>query len=238
MLVDSLIVQTQDQVDTLSLIDAGKVANFYSSLLDNQSAQFTLLISVLLGIVVVIIGATWWWNYRGAKQQISEEIDKQKITMMRLFKVSSGNMEKDIAKSIKEEMEVFSNSLHKEFEDYKLTVSKNINKQQAELSRVFALHCETTGSFFTSATWWFAAAELYKECDDQEFSQISVDAGVDALKNSINKESLGGEVVEKIDVILKRIDTLPDYFASQKRETRKLVAQIKKAIKEKESSNG
>lgn len=235
MLIDSLPSPVQDQTDTLFMMDAGKVADFYSSLLDQQSNQFTILISVLCGIVVIIIGATCWWNYRGAKQQIFEETEEHKKALTRLFKVSTSRIEKGVSDSIKKEMDSFSESMHTELEDYKKAVSNDIKHQQAELSRVFALHCQSTDSPFASAAWWYTAARLYNDCGVHHLCHISVDSALESLRETVKKKIPLDEFVDKLDVIIDNVDALPDYFALQKKETKNLIKQIKKQMKESDS---
>lgn len=221
----------ETQIDSLRVLDTNQVVEFYSDLMDKQASQFTILISVLCGIVVLIIGATWWWNYRGAKQQILEETDKQRDTIKRLFKRSTVRMEEDLQKLIEKKMSAFSGTLHKEFEENKESVSKDIKKQQAELSRVFALHCQSTDAPFASSAWWYTAAKLYNECGVQHFCQISVNSGLEALRETVKKNIALDDFVDKLDDIISNINSLPDYFASQKKETKNLVNQLKSRIK-------
>lgn len=218
------------QIDSLHVLDMNKVVEFYSDLMDKQATQFTILISVLCGVVVLIIGATWWWNYRGAKQQISEEIEKQREAMTRLFKVSTGRMEKDLQAFTENKMNENFTELHKEFEENKESVSKDIKKQQAELSRVFALHCHSADDPFASSAWWYMAAKLYNECGVHHFCQISVNSGLEALRETVKKNMTLDDFVDKLDDIISNINSLPDYFASQKKETKNLVKQLKSRI--------
>ncbi len=231
ILMDSLFVSVIPK-DSLSVMDASQVAAFYADLLDQQQAQFNIF-HVAIGIIfATALGLTWWWNYRGAKQKIIEEMENNREAMLRLFRVSTGKMEGGFSESIKKEMDTFSNSLHKEFDEYKELVSKDIKHQQAELSRVFALHCQSTDSPFASAAWWFKAAYLYNECDVKHFCQVSVNAGVDALKETVRKNApLDDDSMERLETISQHVDSLPDYFASQKKETKDLVRIIRKQSK-------
>lgn len=60
--------------DTVAVLDASKVAEFYADMLDKQQGQFNILLVVIGFIVTIVMGATWIWNHKFSKAQISEEI--------------------------------------------------------------------------------------------------------------------------------------------------------------------
>lgn len=230
------VLQVVDaQADTVKVIDAELVANFYSSLLDKQSAQFTILVTVLSLVVVLILGATCWWNFRGAKQFMNKEIDKYKKEVRIATSKEVSNIEESVSKKVSDKVESLDKSIHSELGEYKKDLEKNIRRQQAELSRVFALHCHETNSFLVAATWWFDAAISYYVCEVNSFCQISVDAGVANLSDCYKKETLQEEDEEKLNAILEDIERIPDFYASQKKEAKRLVKQIKKKITNPES---
>ena len=218
--------------DTISVIDASKVAEFYSSMMDKQATQFTILISVLCGIVVFIIGATWWWNYRGAKQQIAEESENNRKVFQRLFKTSTAKMEDELNNSLKEEVSSLSQTIHDELEEYKKSTTDTIDFQKAELSRVFALHCDSINSLFTAATWWYSAASLYNKTGTEKLVQVSVNAGLSDLKQTLKNKAVTEDDKDKLDGIMADVDTLPEILSAQKEETHKLVKSLHSVIKE------
>lgn len=71
--------------DTIEYMMRTDVIAFYSDLMDKQANQFTILISVVSAVFVIAIGATWWWNYNGAKQQIKDEVGASKQALNKLF---------------------------------------------------------------------------------------------------------------------------------------------------------
>jgi F0F1-type ATP synthase membrane subunit b/b' len=238
-------------IDSVEYIRSSDVSAFYADLADKQATQFTILISIICGIVVFIIGATWWWNYRGAKQQISEEISMNKETLMRLFRQQAKkvndilrnyeqkykNDKIELQKSInnqidqksrhtqhelKEVIESFEKVQKDEIERNQKEVEKKIKEEQAELSRIFALHCTSTNSHYVAITWWLAAAKLYKETDNEYFLGIAIRAIEDLLnqiktpEDNANWDDLIG-MVEKVtpdimsiekDKIIKRMKEL------------------------------
>lgn len=238
LLSDSIAVISAAQADSIKVINANQVADFYATLLDKQSNQFTILISALCGIVVVIILATCWWNYLGAKKQISDEMEKQKNAMSELINKSLKDINQKASDSIKEQIDALSKSLREELGKFKTDISKTNKNDRASISRIYALNCEESGHLFTAATWWYAAASLYNKSEDQEFTQISVDAGLAILKEYLKiygsdkdkGELKDEEDFQRMEKILKNVDSLPDYFASQKRDTKSLVKSLKKMV--------
>lgn len=99
------------------------------------------------------------------------------------------------------------------------------------MSRVFALHCDNTESFFIAATWWSSAANLYHQTNNDHFAQVSIDATLDSLRRFVSSgKSLEEEDLEKLESIATVIDTLPDSFSSQKRGIKKCIKEIKSKL--------
>lgn len=224
------------QADTLSVIDASKVAEFYSSMMDKQATQFTILITTMCGIMVFIVGATWWWNFKGAKRQIREEIGNSKRAFQRLFKISTSEMENSLNVSLEQKLTDQLKKVNKEIEDYKNSTTEAIEFQQAELSRVFALHCDSKKSSFTAATWWFSAATLYNKCENEKFTQISVNAGLNSLK-AVDASKLDEDDLVKLEEILTEVGALPELLFSQKKDIKKLIKTMKADIETREKGS-
>jgi len=49
----------------------------YKTILEQEISNHTIFITVLLGIVVILLGATWWWNKSGATKEIKDEVAKR-----------------------------------------------------------------------------------------------------------------------------------------------------------------
>jgi len=227
-MLDSLLLMTEVVRDTISVLRTDQVVDFYQDMMDKQASQFTILISVLCGVFACITFVTLWWNYKGAKQQIAEEGENNKRAFQRLFKTTTSKMEENLKDQFKEEARVVSEKIHHELDDYKKSMSQTIDLQQAELSRVFALHCDSTQSYFNASTWWYAAARLYHLNDNDSFAQISVNSALDSLRQfKDQKITLDDDDYEKLDSIISDVSALPDSFSSQKSETKKLVKEIR-----------
>lgn len=227
-MLDSIIMMTEIVRDTISVVRTDQIAEFYEDMMDKQATQFTILISVLCAVVACITFVTLWWNIKGAKQQIAEESENSKRAFQRLLKTTTSKMEENLYTQLKEEAKLISEDIHKELNEYKTMMSQTIDLQQAELSRVFALHCDSIKSYFNAATWWYSAARLYHLNGNDRFAQISVNSALDSLKQFKDIETpFDDDDYEKMDTIISDVLTLPDSFSSQKSETKKLVKEIK-----------
>ncbi len=239
-------------IDSVEYIRSSDVSTFYADLADKQATQFTILISIICGIVVFIIGATWWWNYRGAKQQISEEISMNKETLMRLFRQQAKkvndilhnyeqkhkNDKVELQKSInnqidkktkhsqhtlKESFDSFEKSQKEELEKSLKSVEKQIKQDQAELSRIFALHCASTNSHYNAVTWWLAAAKLYKETDNDYFLGIAIRA----IEDLLNQIKSSEDNADWDDLIEKVEEVTPDIMRIEKDKIIKKMKELK-----------
>ncbi len=230
--------------DTTSYIAKG---DFYKDIASAQSAQFTVIVAVVSVVFAAVIGATWWWNYKGAKAQINDEMN---VTKAEIHKLSTELDEKFIAfkqeihalidKKVEEsidehlsqkladyteQIELIGKKNEDQLNDFQETINKKITEQRAELSRVFALHCNSTSSFYSSFTWWVKAFELYNEVEKGEFAQLSIKSALAALKK-VKKEDF-----KKDDLLLynERIKNgIPDILASERRELLKLLETLSK----------
>ena len=197
-------------VDTVEYIKSTDVSAFYADLVDKQATQFQVLTYAILAILVIVVSATWWWNYRGAKQQIKEEIDNYKTIQIRWirqqgsntnrilqeygqsYKTDKAELQKSINNQIerklteatdnlKSSFESFEKSQKDELEKMKEQFENEIKQEQAELSRIFALHCASTNLSYNAVSWWLSAAKLYKETENNYFLSIAIRAAKDAL---------------------------------------------------------
>lgn len=215
-----------EPLDSLSKID--NVLEVYSEMISFQSTQFTILISVLCGIVVFIFVANWYWNVKGAKSVIKEEVEKAMTPVKDELKTNTANAQKLVTEEVNKAVDKQNKHFEEEFEAYKNKVDKENRSSKAELYRIFALHCTSTNSFLVGAQWWFGAAELYQETGMSEFVGISVNSAVDALSNCVKSETIGEDDKDSIDSIEASIKKIPDILSDKKQEAKRLIKQVKK----------
>jgi hypothetical protein len=110
--------------------------DIYKQLLEQERANNTIFISALFGIVVILIGATWWWNKNGATRYINKEIERRIAGEKKILL-------DEIKLSLKENVKV-------EFEKYE-TRMKEI---EADSSRIFAIVSESEKAYSHAIYWW------------------------------------------------------------------------------------
>lgn len=210
---------------------------FYSDMIDKQQGQFNILLVAIGAIVAAVLTATWWWNYKASKAQITKEIQDGITKYQRLFTAHKSSTEKmisvEVEKRVKVQMDALSTEMKEELEAYKRSITFNSKRMDANLCRVFALHCATDKDFFNSATWWLSAFEDYVEVKDGEFEQISIDAYVSALNSCSKNGTLSDDQKDSLNDLKERTSKIPDVFTDQRNKAKILLKVIEdKAKKE------
>lgn len=224
--------------DTLSVIDASQVAAFYADIIEQQQAQFNIFLVALGVVIAAVLGATWWWNYRGSKAQITDEIQDGIKSLQGEFNTHKSATEGLINSKVNEQMEALSATMNKELESFKAKIENNNQKMNADLCRVFALHCSTEGSFFNSAKWWLSAFDGYAAINDGRFEQIAINACVTALQNSVKKEEiLSDHQIDSLEDVKNKIEKIPDVFAKQRSEAKKLTKKLVEIVKKRDKED-
>lgn len=149
---DSIIPQIPTIIiDSVEYIQKSDVTAFYMDMMDKQANQFSIILTAIGIIFAIVVGATWWWNYKGAKQQINEEISTAKQSLNKLFNAHKkttdlalkryeenfngfkGSLQKSINKQIEETIK---NSFALKYEDFNNKVLDVDNKSKAQLDKM------------------------------------------------------------------------------------------------------
>lgn len=252
--MDTLKIEQAKQVviDSVEYIKSSDVSAFYADLMDKQATQFQILTYAILAIIVIVVGATWWWNYRGAKSQISEEITSNKDILMRLLRQQSKAINKalsdyeqkyrddkiELQKTInnqidkkakhtqhelKDILESFEKAQKNELENSQKGIEKKLKEEQAELNRIFALHCTSTNSHFIAVTWWLSAAKLYKETENDYMLGLAVRA----IQDSLCEIKTSDDSANWDDIINKIEEVTPDIMRIEKDKIIRRIKELK-----------
>jgi hypothetical protein len=224
--------------DTIEVIDASQVSLFYADMIGKQQGQFNLLLVAIGVIVATVLTATWWWNYKASKAQITEEIQTGLKKYQRLFTAHKASTEElidaEVDKRIKKQVEALSSQMITDLETFKKSITNDSKKMRANLCRIFALHCSSDNGFFNSASWWLSAFEDYLAINNGEFEQISIDAYVEALEECLAKEIISDDQKESIAGIIERTSKIPDVYTDQRNKAKKLLKKIEEKAKKAE----
>ena len=232
--------------DTLSFVPREELLGFYKDMASAQSTQFTILLTVILSVFTAVIGATWWWNYKGAKSQINDEMnvamddiqkfsdevqanfDSFKLEIQEQIRVMTeeaidSHMSIKLAEYAKQ-IEYIDSKNVEQLNEFQEKVNNKITEHQAELARVFALHCDSIKAFYNAFSWWLSAFEWYNKINEGNLAQVSIKAALTALSNvkkeHVNKEDLDGYVA-------RVRDNVPDILSAERKEILSLLEKLK-----------
>ncbi|MDD3478945.1 MAG: hypothetical protein PHI42_00955 [Paludibacteraceae bacterium] len=167
----------------------------YKTMLSNEITNHTIVVTILLGITVLLLGATWWWNKQGAKKTIEQEIKKK-----------FDSEKKHLLKEIKEEIDEKS----KEQEN-------RICKIEANTARSIGISAMQQ-KYHDYSVGWFA--KYLNEClklDDQKSVRRIVNIIIEEL--SLVEEN----GVFNLDLLKEVTEKLPDYLTPEKQQIKKLL---------------
>lgn len=210
-------------IDSVEYIKRTDTLEFYSDIANKQATQFTILISVLCGITVLLLAASWWWNMQGAKNQIRSEVESakqqlkgefetDKTTLGRLLTIHKRKVTSDLS-TYKEDFNGFKGSLQKSVNnqidekiDNKLGEhieqnDKDIKELKESLEQRLLLSEAENARIFAA----------HNESNGSSFSALSW-WFIALEKYSLSDHNIGiGISVNTIDVLCKKISTkLPD----------------------------
>jgi hypothetical protein len=191
--MDTLILNTKDLLTKNELID------FYKDIAQQQSNNYTNLITVLLGLTIVLVGSTWLWNFIIAKKQIHNEVSRQ---------YSQSNNE------FKTELQTI---VDKKFADLEKSLDNKLKNNEANLARLYAVNCSNSNLHATSISWWLIALRLYHETEEQVFIRISVEQ----IILNLNQPNWFNDMPDNLDLALaiQEIETLiPEILNVEKRQ--------------------
>ncbi len=185
-------------------MDTTNVINLYEKLLDLETSNHNTFIIVLLGIIVLLMGITWWWNRVGVLNEIKKEISSQFNEELKDFKKY---IKKQIQKDVKKEIQKYKNKM--------IAI-------QGENARAMAIICSESGKFSYSITWWARALKYAIDSNsDGSLIRMIVDAISTTLKNLKKHDSKDGKkkaTVYQYDFIMEVVEMIPDTLNNEKKQ--------------------
>lgn len=188
--------------------------NLYSEILATQRQNYNVNVVVLCAIitfVLVLMGLTWFYNFRIAQKNIKEELQKSKND----FKVQA----EEIARKILEESK----------EDYK----KLMEYTEKGLKRAQANYYETCGRAHMdmpgiAALWYLRSMELHKGLgDDDKLISKEIDFAIMALGKETG--SMLEEFVKEMRGLISGIDSKK--FPKEKQDLQEALRKIEEKNK-------
>lgn len=202
-------------------IQKTELTELYQNLLQNQSSNYTTLITTLLVITGALLGATWLWNFYLAKKQIKQEVEEE------ILKVKEA-VKQQIENQINEKFNALESSLQFQIRERETALSLNIEQLQgkaiweikrnrAETSRLFGLYNLRQNKDYKSALMWFSSAlTLYAQTKNVKFVRIVTEAILRILEKEPWYESATNNTFKIEEIIIIAQKCIPDIMSKER----------------------
>jgi hypothetical protein len=179
--------------------------DFYKSMLEQVNSDHTIFITVLLGIVVILLSATWWWNFIGANKRIKDEVNNQ-----------LRKQQKELHQTFKEQV---SNQVKLEIKKHE----QHLIMVQGDVIRSIALQAKRDGHFKHSIYWWARHLEIYLKLDKKFEDEMRTTLNwiiieIELLKQQDEKRKVVTPLIYKKEYIIKIISQLSDFLSPEKKK--------------------
>ncbi len=165
---------------------------------------------MLLGIVVILLGATWWWNKSGASKEIKSEIAK--------------SFRKEKEALIKEFETKLEASIDNKIKNYEETILEI----KSDVARSMAITAEHQEVYNYSIFWWALALESFLKLNYPKGIRDTVGLimrDIEQLKHLEKKKKDALKEKEKIDKskihqcqrVIDIINNMPDILDKEKK---------------------
>ncbi len=197
------------------------IIDIYKQLLENEVSNHNIFITILLGIVVILLGATWWWNKTGAIKAIKQEVEDRIET---------------------EKAEIINNlseSLKKDFDEKVSNYEEKLLELEANISRAMAISANSQAVYTHSIGWWAKYLEMHLKLKNDERIRHAADTilrEVEAFEEDEKKlkakaKSSGKEYkvseIYKCSEIIEIVNGLPNIL---EKERTAIIKKLKKNI--------
>lgn len=211
-----------EQATTINLIKNITVPedlswDFFNTIIQSQSNLAMMGITAVIGIAVLLAGASWLYNFVISKRELKSEIDNIKKSLkeeVQTIRKEVQTIREEMSTSIKDEMK-------KVEENTKDVIDKELTLINAESARVFAVVSENMNRWENAVDWWISAIKGYVDAKSEDMLRISVDA----LNSDLGKVELLDD--EKIEDIKNCLSYIPDILNMERKEIKDKLENLK-----------
>jgi tetratricopeptide (TPR) repeat protein len=202
------------QVDTT--LTSNDLIEVYKTIMQQENSNHTTIMYVLLGITVVLLGATWWWNKIGANKYITTTVTEELKKEMIVF---NSKISKNLDEKFKEFDTRINEKFDEKFEDYN-TTTKNL---YWEIYRTFGLSLYQSKSYEHAIFYFSKVLELSIEMNRQSSIRTFTESLLLCLKNNETKKVYCLEFVRGI------VEKIPNTLDIEKEKIQNSLKQSKDA---------
>lgn len=188
----------------MNILKLDNSVDIYKSMLEQVNSDHSIFISVLLGIVVILLGTTWWWNFTGVNKRIKSEVRQQ--------------IEKHKDKLFGEFVEQVSDQVKLAIKDYEqkmLTVEGNV-------IRSIAIQASRDKCFKHSIFYWVNHLEIYLKLENMYEKEMRENINwilieIELLEKQDEENKIVTPLIYKKEYIIKIISELSDLLTIEKK---------------------
>lgn len=192
-------------------IEKAEVIDFYKTLLENQSSNYSVLINSFIAITVLLIGSTWIWNFVIAKKQIKNEVEQQ-------IKV--------IKDSLKNE---YDNYLQNEIVRIEKLLADKFLSNEAMLMDSLCLQFAGNGEYHNTINFAILSLEKYLRLNKEDTIRASVDSILVMLSNPTLIQLINPNKIH-YDILLSIINKIPNILNVEKIKIVDILQSIREKI--------
>ena len=192
-------------------IEKAEVIDFYKALLDNQSSNYSVLISSFIAIAVILFGSNLIWNFVIAKKQIKSEVDEQI---------------KEIAKELDSK---YIQLFEKAIREVELKYETRFVRNETALLAIIAAQYVDKKEFTIALEYMSIILANYIFLKDDEH----IGNSINNIYNILTKSDLVLTIIPEnlnFDDIIKRINSAPDTLKDRKMEIIQILNLLKAKI--------
>lgn len=184
-------------------------------IIQSQSNLAIYGITVLVGLAVALMAASWIWNLLLRRHELDRAIESLKSEI-------TSKIEEDFTKLTKR----FNDEAAKMRKEIEKSVAKRLTEFDAEKSRLFALIADQSKLWDRASFWWAEAIEGYAKAESEKGIRIAVDA----LNNCLGKcKELRDDLKESIK---KHLSFMPEILGEEKEQIEDKLKKLPKEITE------
>jgi hypothetical protein len=177
----------------------------YKTMLERESSNHTVFITVLLGIVVILLGATWWWNFFGANKRIKTEVRNK-------FKTEKDKFDRKFEKKVSDRVQI-----------ELLKYEQKILEIEGDVIRSLALQARNGGHYSHSIYWWTKHLNIYYKLEVTYESNMRntvkwILIDIELLKNQDIEKQVDRPKIYKKEYIIEIISKLSNLLSDEKKE--------------------
>ena len=191
-----------------SNLEKTEVVEFYKTLLENQSSNFSTLIVFFVSITTILVGISFLWNFIIAKNQIKNEVFKQVKEIEAALNIRFQQL-------VKEDVE----KVEKKFE-------KDLVFIKGESARSFFIQSFNMKLSKSALTWLSTALDYYLTIECEEAIRGSINSFLTTLKQpDLKKEKEKNNF--NINEIISIVNKVPVLLSKEKTEIIDLLIKLK-----------